>query len=258
MTDLAILAAGFGLLPLLALALLIAPDALRRHESVVWALLAGVVAFLGLAHAGAAILEGNAFLRFEASPGISAAVAAAGLMAGIAAGWVVLGRGSPVAGLRPSALVWAAAAYIALHSFTDGLALGGAYAGPGATGFSITPANVVGTVLHRFAEGSLILAPAVLAKWRSPRVAIALLVGLVTLPAAYVPVAILAPASFSAASVAAEQALEVFGAGLEAGFAILLLLLGILPRIRPGSDARWAVWVGLGFAFMLLVHFFVE
>ncbi len=258
MTDLAILALGFGLLPLLALALLIAPDALRRHESVVWGLLAGVVAFLGLAHAGAALLEGNAFLRFEASPELSASVAVAGLLAGVFLGWVLLGRGSPGGGLKPSSLVWAATAYIALHSLTDGLALGGAYAGPGATGFPVTPVILVGTVLHRFAEGALILVPAVLAAWRPPKAAMALLAGLVTLPAAYVPIVILAPASFSAANVAALQALEVFGAGLEAGFAILFLLLGILPRIRPGSDARWAVWAGLGFTFMLLVHFFVE
>jgi zinc transporter ZupT len=257
-TDLWLLALGFGVLPFLAVVLYASPDLLRRRESALWGLLAGVVAFLGVTHAGLTLIEGNAFLRYETNPWSAALIAAAGLLAGIALGWRLLGRASTASGSLGDGIVWAAAAFIAVHSFTDGLVLGEAYAGPGASGFDLTLAAVGGTVLHRFAEGSLIVVPALLASWRPPRTFALLLAGIVTLPAAYVPGLILGSGTLSAGLLALDQAVGVFGAGLEAGFALLFLALGLLPRAQAAKDSRWAVWAGVAFTLMLLVHFVVE
>ena len=257
MADLWLLALGFGLLPLTALLLAAMPSVVRTRETATWGLLAGVVAFLGFAHAGATILEGNAYLRFEAGPAVSAATAAAGLVLGIGLGWVVLGRRAGTE-TTLAAVAGAAAVYVALHSVADGFVLGEAYAGPVAPGFPVTAAVVGGTLLHRFAEGALIVVPAILAAWRPPRWIGLLLVGLITLPAAFVPVAIFAPSSVSTGRVALDQAVSVFAAGVEAGFAALFLFLALLPRIQAAKDRRWAVWAGLAFTGMLLLHFLVE
>lgn len=255
MTDLWVLALGFGLLPLSALVLAALPGAIRRYETLMWGLLLGVVAFLGFAHAGAAILEGHAYLRYEASPEISAATAAGGLLAGLGLGWVVLGRrGAPA---TTAGVAAAAAVYVALHSFADGLVLGEAYAGPLAPGYALTAVLVGGTLLHRFAEGSLIVVPAVLGSSKGPSWVPLLFVGLLTLPAAFVPVALLG-GSPSPAAYALDQGASVFVAGVEAGFAGLLLFLGLLPRVAEAKDRRWAVWAGLAFTAMLLIHLLVE
>jgi hypothetical protein len=254
--DLWFLALGFGLLPIAALVLVAAPALVRTRATIVWGLLIGVVAFLGLAHAGTAILEGNAYLRYEATPEISAATAAGGLLLGTGLGWVVLGRRG-ASGSALGSVAGAAAIYVALHSVADGLVLGEAYAGPLATGYSLTVVLVGGTILHRFAEGALIVVPALLGTSKRPRWLPLLLVGLLTFPAAYVPVAILG-GSPSSASYALDQGVSVFVAGVEAGFAGLLLFLGLLPRVADAKDRRWAVAAGLAFTAMLLIHFLVE
>ncbi len=253
--DLWLLALGFGLLPFTALLLATAPAALRDHENAVWGLLLGVVAFLGFAHAGATLLEGNTFLRAESSPEISAATAAGGLLLGIALGWLVLGRRG--ANTSPTSLAGAAAVYVALHSVADGLVLGEAYAGPLAPGYTLTAVLVGGTLLHRFAEGTLVAVPALLASAKPQRWVPLLVVGLLTLPAAFVPVAILS-GNPSPSAYAWDQGVAVFMAGAEAGFAGLLLFAGLAPRVAGAKDGRWAVWSGLAFTAMLLVHFLVE
>ncbi len=257
MIDLLLVAAGFGLLPLLAVVLYAFPGVLHRNEAVAWGLAAGVVAFLGLAHAGSVLLEGETFLRYEANPYVAALIAVVGLLVGIFLGWRLLGResGGPPSG---RAVLWAAVAFVGIHSFTDGLVLGGAYAGPAAVGVPLDPVALGGTVLHRFAEGSLIVLASLAAGWRPQKTAGLLLVGLITVPAAYIPVALLAPGSIAVTTVAVNQAVAVLGAGLEAGLAILLLALGILPRLREAKDTRWAVWAGIGFTLLLLVHYLVE
>ncbi len=256
MADLWLLALGFGLLPLAAAALAIAPRSLREHGDVAWGLLIGIVAFLGLAHAGATILEGDTFLRFEASPEASAATAAAGLLLGIALGWLALGRHTPT-GPSLNVVAYAAAVYVALHSVADGLVLGEGYTGPLAPGYPLTLATVGGTVVHRFAEGALIAVPALLAAAKPSRWTFLLLAGLLTVPAAFLPVAILGAAP-SAGAVALDQAIGVFAAGLEAGFAALFLLLGLLPQVVAAKSRSWAVWAGLAFTAIVLVHFLVE
>lgn len=253
--DLWLLALAFGLLPLCALLFVAAPSVLRAHEGAVWGLLIGVVGFLGFAHAGATLLEGNAFLRAEASPELSAATAAGGVLLGTAMGWMILGH--PGRKASSLALATAAATYVALHSVGDGLVLGGAYAGPLAPGYSLTAVLVGGTVLHRFAEGSLIAVPALLASAKPARWAPLLLAGLVTIPAAFVPVAILA-GSPTPSAYALDQAVTVFVAGAEAGFAGLLVFAGLVPRVAGSKDLRWAVCAGIAFTAMLLIHVLVE
>lgn len=258
MIDLWLLALGFGVLPFLASLLDAIPGIVRRNEAVAWGLLVGVVAFLGLAHAGMALIEGDTFLRIEANAWVAAVVATAGLAVGLTLGWRLLRNAATTGPPVGNAILWAAASFVAVHSFTDGLVLGEAYAFPGSTGFTLTLAGVGGTALHRFAEGALIVVPALLAAWRPPKTLTLLLVGLITLPAAFVPVVILGTGEASLAMAALEQAVTLFGSGLEAGLAILFLGLGLFPRAGATKDARWAAWAGVGFTLLLLVHFLVE
>src|SRR5437773_1391984 len=62
MTDLAVLAAGFGAIPLASILLYSFRAWLDAHREVVWGGFAGVIAFLGLSHAMAFVLEGKPFL----------------------------------------------------------------------------------------------------------------------------------------------------------------------------------------------------
>lgn len=258
MADLALLAAGFGLLPFAALLLYAAAPWLRAHGTTVWGALIGAVAFLGLAHAGAALLEGHAFLVYETSPSIAAGTAAVGLLLGVGLGWLALGRTK--AGEIPSlpAVAWAAAIFVALHGLTDGLVLGEAYAGPAPIGFALTASVIGGTVVHRFVEGSLIVAPGALEDRRIRSSLLGLLAGLVAVPAAFLPLALLGTGTPTVGAVALEQTLSVFASGAEAGFAAMYLLLGLIPRTREALDRRWALWAGLAFVFLFLVHFLVE
>ncbi len=258
MTDLWLLALGFSLVPFLAVLLQGVSETLRRHEALAWGGLAGILGFLGIAHAGAAILEGNSLLRYEASPLASGAVVAVGVLAGIALAWWFLGRGSRGMEIGANTVIWAAAAYVLLHSVTDGMVLGQAYAGPFPVGFPLDAATVGGTLIHRFAEGALVVVPAIYSGWKPPRTYLPLFAALASVPAAYVPVALLGSATPTSGSVALVQALGVFGAGLEAGFAILLLLLAVVPRALRGRDARWALVAGVTFTALLLVHLLVE
>lgn len=258
MAVLWLLAVGFSLMPLAALLLLAYPSALREHQDLAWGLVAGIVGFLGLGHATATFLEGNALLKYEASPLVSAATIAGGILVGLALAWLLLARGNrgPEVGL--GALVWAGTAYLALHSFDDGLVLGQAYAGVAPTGFPVNAVDTLATLAHRFAEGAFVIVPALFAGWRTQRATPLLLAGLVTIPAAYVPMAVLGSGTVSLGMVALDQGISVFVAGVEAGFATLLLLLGILPRVIGSRGPRWALWAGLGFLAMTLIHLLVE
>lgn len=258
MTDLWLIALGFGLLPFLAVLLQFGSEVLRQHEALVWGALAGILGFLGIAHAGASLLEGNSFLRIAASPGLSGVVVALGLLVGIWLGWLLLGRGSrgTQTGLTP--VVWAAAVYVLLHSLADGLILGQAYGGPYPIGFPLNAATVGGTVIHRFAEGALVVVPALYADWRPPKTYLPLAAALVAVPAAFVPVAVLGGTTPSNGATTLVLALNVLSAGMEAGFAMMFLLLAIVPRALRGQNPRWAVTAALAFTVMLLVHLWVE
>lgn len=258
MADLGLLAAGFGVLPSAAIVLYAAAPWLRTHRSTVWGVLLGFVVFLGLVHAGAAILVGHSFLVFETSPALAAATVAGGVLLGIALGWFALGRTKvgPIPSL--TALSGAAAVFLAFHSLTDGLVLGEAYAGPAPVGFTLTALVVGGTIIHRVVEGSLIVVPSALGERPIGRNLGWFVAGLVALPAAFLPLILLGTGSPAPGMVALEQAVSVFASGVETGFAAMYLLLGLVPRTQGATDRRWVLWAGLAFLFLVLIHFLVE
>ena len=63
-------------MPMVGLILYNAGTSIRGRESTALAALVGVVLFLGIAHAGVDVLVGNAYLKYEATPVLSAATAA--------------------------------------------------------------------------------------------------------------------------------------------------------------------------------------
>lgn len=258
MAVLWLLAVGFSLMPLAALLLLAYPSALREHQDLAWGLVAGIVGFLGLGHATATFLEGNALLKYEATPWISAAVVVCGIVVGLGLAWPILAGHLFKADAGLEALVWASVAYLALHSLDDGLVLGQAYAGTDPSGFPLTATVALATLGHRFAEGAIVVVPAFFAGWRPNRSVPALLAAFVTVPASYLPVWLLGAGVVSRGTVALDQGLPVFVAGTEAGFAIILLILGFLPRATGPPKPRWAIWVGIGFLLMTVFHLLVE
>ena len=251
--DLWLLTAGFGIMPVAALLLLFLEKRIRERIAIAWAVLAGTVAFLGIAHTSATILDLDA--HFVAGPAASAATMALGVVGGLGLGWILLGRGRSAG--TPLGLAWAAVVFLGLHSFGDGLVLGEPFAGPLPVGWELTPLNVSATFLHRFAEGAILVVPALIAAWRPPKMAGLLLAGLLTVPAAVVPVILYGP-GVSLAAVAADQTVGMLLSSVETGFAIPFLLLGLLPRIGIQKDSRWALAAGLAFLAMFLVHFAVE
>jgi len=253
-TDVWLVALGFALMPMGGLLLYSAGREILDRESTALATLAGVVLFLGIAHAGADVLVGNAFLKYAATPMLSAATAAGGAMTGLGVAALLWIR----RGARPSGLVAVSVAYFALHTFADGLVLGEGFAGPFPTAVPLTPAVVVGTLVHRFAEGAVIVVPAILVGWK-PQKAVGLLsIGLLAVPAAYLPIGLFASPGSIPAFAAAWEAIKVFAAAAEVGFAVPLIVVGLLPRILPIRSFRPAAWVFIGFLAMLLIHFTVE
>src|SRR5438132_348785 len=122
MTDLAVLAAGFGAIPLASILLYSFRAWLDAHREVVWGGFAGVIAFLGLSHAMAFVLEGKPFL-FAGNDSLGAAsFLLTGLALGGLLGWFLFE--GPLIRTEPASIVWATAAFLALHSFGDGLVLG--------------------------------------------------------------------------------------------------------------------------------------
>ncbi len=256
MAELWLLAVGFGLLPMTALLLHRFPSVAREYASVAWGVLAGIVAFLGLGHAMAAVLVGNSYLRYLAHPALAAGLALAGAASGMGLAFLVLDR--PVLLRRGGVLLWGGALFLLIHSFGDGLVLGEAYAGSAPSGWPLGALPVAATVVHRFAEGALVVVPALAATLRPSRSAPWLLAGLATIPAAAIPVALFAGPGSVAIAAALDQGVGVFVAAFEAGFAFLLLPMGYLPRALNGRDMKWALGSGAAFLGMLFVHFLVE
>ncbi|MFA5896001.1 MAG: hypothetical protein WC985_03755 [Thermoplasmata archaeon] len=253
--DLRLLAAGFGIMPMGAILLVFLEGRLRSREALVWGALIGIVAFLGIAHAAATILELDS--QFTAGAGASAVTLALGLLLGLGLGWVLLGRTTGGGVSFASRVAWAALVFLALHSVSDGQVLGEAYAGPLPLGWTLTPLIVSATFVHRFAEGALVVVPALVASWRPVKSLGLLTVGLLALPAAYLPVALFA-SGYSSATLTADQATLMFVSSLKMGIAFMLILIGLLPRVVTQKDPRWAVAAGLAFLAMFLVHFAVE
>jgi hypothetical protein len=255
MTDLAVLAGGFGAIPLASILLYSFRDWFDGHRDVVWGGLAGVVAFLGLSHAMAFVLEGKPFLAAESSTGGAAVFLLVGLGIGAIVGWALFE--GPFIGTEPMRLVWASAAFVALHSVGDGLVLGRDFIGGAIPVVRIDPLTVSATIVHRFVEGALVLIPALAARWKAPPSFLLLSVALVSIPAAFIP-GLLSDALGLANGSSTNLALATFLAASEASLALLLLVRGFLPIASSDRGTRWIAAVLIGFVGISLVHFLVE
>src|SRR5438094_10260974 len=119
MTDLAVLAIGLGVIPLAAILLYSFRGFVLTRREVVWGFLAGVLGFLALGHAMAAVLVNKSLFG---DPSIAISVAFVGLAVGAGIAWSLLE--GLVLWTDPDRLIWVAVAFLALHSFVDGLVLG--------------------------------------------------------------------------------------------------------------------------------------
>src|SRR2546429_7246110 len=136
MTDLAVPAAGFGAIPLTSILLSSFREWFDRHGGVMWGGLAGAVAFLGLSHAMAFVLEGKPFLFAGNDSAVAASFLFTGLVVGGLLGWVLFE--GPLIRTEPARIVWATAAFLALHSFGDGLGLGRDFVGASSRSSGLT------------------------------------------------------------------------------------------------------------------------
>src|SRR2546428_9151411 len=119
MTDLAVLAIGFGIIPLAAILLYSFRGFVLGRREAVWGSLAGVVAFLALGHAMAAVLVNKPL--FGDAP-LAIAVAVVGLVVGGGIAWLLME--GPFIRTEGSRILWLAVALVGLHSFRDGLVPG--------------------------------------------------------------------------------------------------------------------------------------
>src|SRR5207247_2135231 len=164
MTDLAVLAVGFGVIPLASILLLSFRDWIAAHRPAVWGASAGIIAFLGLSHAMGFVLVGKPFLFGGENEAATVLFLVTGLGFGGSFGWFFFeGR---FLGPEPSRIVWATAAFLALHSFGDGLVLGRGFVGGVSPIVQVDAVTVSATVAHRLVEGALLLLPAIAAARR--------------------------------------------------------------------------------------------
>lgn len=255
MTDLAVLAIGFGLIPLASILLYSSRDWIVAHRDLACGGLLGVVAFLGLSHAMAFVLENKPFLFNGVSTFATASFLVFGLAFGGILGWFLFeGR---FIRKESSRIVWAAVAFLALHSFGDGLVLGRDFVGGAFPPVPIDSLTVSGTVVHRLIEGAIVLVPALAVAWRRRSTFLVLFVSLASIPAAYTP-GLLVDALGLVNGSAATLTLSTFFSSMEAILALVLIVRGFLPLATTGHGSRWLVWTVIGFIGLSLVHFLVE
>src|SRR2546428_2244753 len=156
MTDLGILAFGFGAIPVVAILLYNVDRFVLRHRDATWGCVSGVIGFLGLSHAMSLVLFDHS--RFG-DAAIATALSLVGLVVGAGVAWLILE--GPFVQTEPNRIVWAAVTFVGLHSVGDGLVLGGGF-------ISVLPlvpidaVTVAATGAHRLLEGCLIIVPAIL------------------------------------------------------------------------------------------------
>src|SRR3989454_1478164 len=252
MTDLAVLAIGLGVIPLAAILLYSFRGFVLTRREVVWGFLAGFLAFLALGHAMAAVLVNKSLFG---DPAIAIAVAFVGLAVGAGIAWSFLE--GPFIRTEPDRLIWVAVAFLALHSFGDGLVLGRDFVGGIVPSIQLDGLTVSATVAHRFVEGGLVVVPAIWGAWK-PRPAFALLlVSFASVLGAYVPGVVFNAYGGSLRSLI-QVAIPTFLAAIEATLGLLLLVRGFLPISAAGRGHRWPWWTAPGFIAIALGHFFVE
>src|SRR2546426_282936 len=179
MTDLAVLAIGFGIIPLAAILLYSFRGFVLGRREAVWGSLAGVVAFLALGHAMAAVLVNKPL--FGDAP-LAIAVAVVGLAVGAGIAWLLME--GPFIRMEGSRILWLAVAFVGLHSFGDGLVLGQAFVGIVVSTIPLDALTLSATVAHRVVEETLIVVPPLWTGWQSRPAFTLLLVPLVAVPAA--------------------------------------------------------------------------
>ena len=253
MTDLSVLATGFGVIPLSAVLLYSFARQVTRHREAVWGLLAGIVAFLGLSHAMAAVLVNHSVLGFD--PALATVVPSVGLVVGAGIAWLLL-EGAFIR-TEPNRIVAAAVAFLALHSFSDGLVLGAGFIPGIVASVRVDATTVSATIIHRFLEGCLVVIPTLAASWRPRSAFVVLFASLFAIPAAYVPSWIFNIAT-QPARAEVQLAVPTFLSAVEATLALWLLARAFLPIAAAGRGSRWPVWTAIGFIAISIVHFFVE
>ncbi len=253
MSDLWILAVGFGVMPFAALLLYAVRGIEPGRRGMAWGLLAGVIAFLALSHAMTLVLVDHPLLALLADDVSSSLVAIVGLAIGAGVGWALFE--GPLIRMEGERILWAAVTFLALHSFVDGLVIGVGFVGAD-PGYRVDPVATVATVVHRFAEGALVVLPALAARWR-PRLAFGILfAGLLTVPGAYVLPALFDPIAGTGAL--ASLAVPMLFSAIEAGLGFILLVRGFLPMAASAGGPRWLAWSTVGFIGISIIHFIVE
>ena len=255
MTDLAVLAAGFGAIPLASVLLYSFREWFDAHRELVWGGSVGVVAFLGLSHAMAFVLEGKPFLAAWSDTAGATLFLLTGLVFGGLIGWLLFE--GPFIPMEPTRIVWAAAAFLVLHSFGDGLVLGRDFVGGAIPVVRLDSVTVSASVLHRFVEGSLVLVPAFAARWNLRSSFLILFVSLFAVPGAFVP-GFLFNAMGLVNGSAATLVVSTFLAASEASLALILLVRGFLPIASSDRGTRWIAFVLIGFIGTSVLHFLVE
>lgn len=257
MADVGTVVVVLGLLPFLALLLYGARRALEAHRDVAWGVLAGLLAFLAIGHGMAALLVGHPLLSGTAGEGVALIVLAGGLGFGLWASWEIIIRPVPRPGPFVAGLAWASAAYLGLHSLSDGLLLGEALVAADPE-ISIDAVTIGATVVHRIAEGALVVIPALAAAWRVGRSLSLLSLGLFVVPGAALMAAILQlPLSGMTVS-AIAFGVRSFLPAIEAGFGLVLLMGGFLPQALASNRTRWIAAAALAFLAIAFVHGLVE
>lgn len=256
MLDARLVVAVLGLLPFLGILWHAVRRTVVRERDLVWGGLAGLVAFLGLGHAMAILLETHPVLSGTAGEALALALLVLSVAGGLAAGLWILQR-TPTARIsRLAWIAWASVAYLAIHSTADGFLFGGALVPrpPGVPeGIPVDGLAIAATVAHRAAEGSLVVLPALFASWRPAKAVGLLSVGLLTIPAAFLSAQLLAVSAL----VPYLVLLSAF-AGLEAGLAVGLVFGAFVPQASEVPRARWVVAAAAVFLLVLLLHGIVE
>src|SRR3989304_3060516 len=153
-------------MPFAAILLYLVRDLEPGLRDIAWGLAAGVIAFLALAHAMTLVLVDHALLGLLADDLSSSLVAIVGLSIGVGVAWALFE--GPLIRIEGERILWAGVAFLGLHSFADGLVLGVGFVGIGGPGYRIDAAATAATVVHRFAEGAIVVLPALAARWRPP------------------------------------------------------------------------------------------
>jgi hypothetical protein len=251
--DLALLAFGFGAIPVTAVLLYNLRSIVLNHREAAWGFLAGVTAFLGISHAMAAVLANHPLFG---DAGAATGLSLLGLLAGAGIAWLLFE--GPFIKEVPNRIVWAAVAFVSVHSLSDGLVLGRSFIGGFFPVVPVDPVNVTATVAHRFLEGCLIIVPALWASWK-PKLALpALFASLVAIPAAFLPGSIYSAYGPSSLGVALQIAIPTFVAAMESMLGLFLIVRALLPMAAADHGRRWLVWIAVGYIAISLIHFSVE